>query len=77
MPSTVRLNALLLFATLIPVADLSASSEQVLYNFTVGDFPPGGVIFDAQGNLYGVGAGGGQYGYGSVFELSPSANGWI
>jgi len=77
MPSTVRLIALLLFATLIPVADLSASSEQVLYNFTVGDFQPGGVIFDAQGNLYGVSAGGGQYGYGSVFELSPSANGWI
>jgi len=36
-----------------------------------------GVIFDSAGNLYGVAGGGGLYGYGDVFELSPkSGGGW-
>ncbi len=33
------------------------------------------VTLDAEGNLYGVTAGGGAYGAGTVFELSPAANG--
>jgi len=33
------------------------------------------VIFDAAGNLYGVAASGGQYGYGDVFELVPKTTG--
>jgi uncharacterized repeat protein (TIGR03803 family) len=36
--------------------------------------PFGGVIFDFDGSLYGTTAGGG-YGWGTVFELSPSASG--
>jgi len=31
---------------------------------------------DAAGNLYGVSSNAGQYGYGRVFELSPSVSGW-
>ena len=31
---------------------------------------------DAQGNLYGTTVVNGAYGYGTVFKLSPSANGW-
>jgi uncharacterized repeat protein (TIGR03803 family) len=34
-----------------------------------------GVIFDAAGNLYGTTAYGGAYGYGTVFELSPTGGG--
>jgi uncharacterized repeat protein (TIGR03803 family) len=33
------------------------------------------LILDAKGNLYGTTYGGGQYGYGSVFELSPPGQG--
>jgi len=37
--------------------------------------PRGGLIADAQGNLYGV-AGGGSPGAGAVYELSPGTSGW-
>ncbi|MGB6677132.1 MAG: choice-of-anchor tandem repeat GloVer-containing protein, partial [Terriglobales bacterium] len=52
--------------------------EQVLYAFqggTDGSSPSSGLIFDAAGNLYGETEGGGAYGGGTVFELSPSSNG--
>ncbi len=55
-------------------------TETVLYNFC-GDVvnsqcldglgPEAGLIFDAKGNLYGTTNGGGTYGLGTVFELSP------
>jgi uncharacterized repeat protein (TIGR03803 family) len=35
------------------------------------------LTMDAQGNLYGTTYNTGAYGYGSVFKLNPSANGWI
>jgi len=35
----------------------------------------GGLVFDQQGNLYGGSSGGGDYGYGTVFQLSPGGNG--
>jgi uncharacterized repeat protein (TIGR03803 family) len=34
------------------------------------------LVFDAAGNLYGTTQSGGAYGYGTVFELSPSPGGW-
>jgi uncharacterized repeat protein (TIGR03803 family) len=34
--------------------------------------PNAGLILDAQGNFYGTTAGGGAYGYGTVFKLSPT-----
>ena len=40
-----------------------------------GYFPAGGLIFDAAGNLYGTTFGGGAYGWGTVFELTPSGDG--
>src|ERR1700733_3691255 len=52
-------------------------TETILYSFGVTTSDAGGpqsVVFDSKGNLYGT-AGGGQYGYGSVFELSPQAGG--
>ncbi len=66
------------------VFELSPSSngwtESILYNFTGGadgGSPGGGsMAFDGVGNLYGATQGGGVYGYGVVFELSPSSSGW-
>ncbi len=36
-----------------------------------GQYPLGGVIFDAEGNLYGTASGGGTFGGGVVFEITP------
>jgi uncharacterized repeat protein (TIGR03803 family) len=61
-------------------------SETVLYNFCPlgqrgrcpdGAEPQAGVIFDKVGNLYGTTElGGSNNGEGTVFRLSPGANGW-
>ena len=55
-----------------------AGNETVLYRFTGtngdGGGPWGGVVLDAQGNLYGATVGGGTYGYGTVFKLGSSGN---
>jgi uncharacterized repeat protein (TIGR03803 family) len=56
-------------------------TEKVLYNFggnnTDGYYPSGSLIFDAAGNLYGTTGTGGIYGFGTVFELSPTdGGGW-
>jgi uncharacterized repeat protein (TIGR03803 family) len=50
----------------------------VLYNFTgnSGESPMSNLLFDTSGNLYGTTEGGGLYGYGTVFELSPNGGGW-
>jgi hypothetical protein len=61
-------------------------TETALYTFTGGkdgNYPNGGLISDAKGNLYGTtdlggdgfGGSAGAYGCGVVFELSPPANG--
>jgi len=52
--------------------------ESVLYSFTGGadGSYPGSLNLDQSGNLFGVAAEGGAYGYGTVFELSPSGSGW-
>src|SRR5271165_1123194 len=41
-----------------------------------GDFPYGGLVFDAAGNLYGTASGGGFAGHGGVYEMSPGPGGW-
>jgi len=56
-----------------------AGTQKVLYAFTGGadgGQPYAGVIFDPAGNLYGVTQAGGAYNKGTVFELSPSKDGW-
>lgn len=49
-------------------------TENVLHNFglgTDGSQPFDGLVFDASGNLYGTTSGGGAYGWGTVFEVTP------
>jgi uncharacterized repeat protein (TIGR03803 family) len=56
-------------------------TETVLYSFCEADacfdgaYPKAGLIRDPQGALYGTTNEGGQYGYGTVFMLTPLANG--
>lgn len=53
------------------------SAPQVVYAFGGGDgvMPEGGVVLDADGNLYGTTAGGGTTGSGTVFEIPAAAPG--
>jgi uncharacterized repeat protein (TIGR03803 family) len=54
-------------------------SEKIVHAFRNfghdGIDPSAGPIMDASGNLYGTTQGGGAYGYGTVFELMPKADG--
>jgi uncharacterized repeat protein (TIGR03803 family) len=53
--------------------------ESVIYSFqgaSDGQNPVGGVILDQAGNLYGTTFDGGVNGGGTVYELSPSRQGW-
>ncbi len=52
---------------------------KTLYTFTGGfdGTMPQSVLVSKDGNLYGVASGGGAYGNGVVFQLTPSAGGWI
>jgi uncharacterized repeat protein (TIGR03803 family) len=62
---------------LSPQAD-GSWTEAVIYSFTGGDDgaqPTGNLIFDATGNLYGTAGGGGAYGAGVAFELTPNSDG--
>jgi uncharacterized repeat protein (TIGR03803 family) len=55
-----------------------AWNETDLYNFarqSDGGNPQSGVIFDAHGNMYGTNVNGGS-GYGVVYEMTPSGDGW-
>jgi len=55
----------------------NGSTLETLYSFCAlkdchdGEYPVGGLIMDAQGNLFGTTSAGGKYGAGVVFELSP------
>ena len=54
-------------------------TEQVLYSFTGGldgGFPSAGLAIDKSGNLFGTAFNGGTNGFGTVFELTPSAGTW-
>jgi uncharacterized repeat protein (TIGR03803 family) len=60
---------------------LCPGEESVLYRFTGsmdGSDPGwGDLALDRAGNLYGTTSDGGSYGYGSVFELTPSDGSWM
>jgi uncharacterized repeat protein (TIGR03803 family) len=79
-----RLWLLILLLALAPLSS-AEWNEKVLHSFQGGNdgsFPGGGVVFDQQGNLYGVTQAGGPPSCapignycGTVYELSPSAKG--
>jgi uncharacterized repeat protein (TIGR03803 family) len=72
----------LIFELSPPSGGIGPWTETVLYNFCSlincedGELPYGGLIFDSFGNLYGTTTMGGAGDAGTVFELSPTGNGW-
>jgi len=74
-----RSATLLLVVALLPAGNSAASTETVLYSFcsmtncSDGVGPQADLIADSNGNLYGTTVGGGGFGFGTVFELSPPA----
>jgi len=67
------------FKLAIPTVAGGQWTEQVLHSFGTGSdgaIPVAGVTLDPSGNLYGTTSAGGNYGYGTVFEVSPSTSGW-
>ena len=57
----------------------SGWTQTILHAFGAtgdGAIPYSGVIADASGNLYGTTSAGGTAGYGTVYQLVPSASGW-
>jgi uncharacterized repeat protein (TIGR03803 family) len=70
----------MLIVTLVLAPGAGAAGKyKVLHKFTYkdGDFPGGGLIFDAAGNLYGTTSLGGlsRRNLGTVFKLAPTADG--
>ena len=61
---------------LTPNAD-GSWTESVLHSFngSDGQLPKAGLIFDAAGNLYGTTSEGGTHNFGTVFKLTPNADG--
>jgi len=75
--SWISVVSLLLFA-LVSVG-MARNREKTIYIFpggSHGDDPQTGVVSDSDGNLYGTTYYGGTYGWGTVFELKRSKNGW-
>lgn len=56
-----------------------ASTTKVVYSFAGdedGEYPDTELVMDAGGNLYGTTVLGGDFGSGTVFQLTPSGSGW-
>ena len=69
--------ALAVFSALLLVGawPAQAQTEKVLYSFGSqsgdGSNPVAGLVLDTEGNLYGTTEYGGEYGGGTVFEVTP------
>ena len=57
-----------------------AASTQVIYSFAGdedGEYADTDLVMDKLGDIYGTTVQGGDFGSGTVFELSPSGDGWV
>jgi uncharacterized repeat protein (TIGR03803 family) len=60
------------YGTVFKLAANGPLTTLVLFNYTDGAYPQGGLIQDSDGNFYGTTAGGGASGAGTVFRLSTN-----
>ena len=59
---------------------LKASTTEVIYSFAGeddGEYTDTDVAIDSAGNLYGTSVLGGEFGGGTVWQLSPAGGGWV
>jgi uncharacterized repeat protein (TIGR03803 family) len=72
-------NVGVVYELMPPVPPSKTWTEEILWNFTGPDGanPQNTVIFDANGSLLSTTKQGGAYGFGTVFKLTPSGNGWL
>jgi uncharacterized repeat protein (TIGR03803 family) len=79
--SRLRSACRIFFVTAFALASVytaAAGTETVLHQFvnlSRGGFPASPLVADSQGNFYGTTAGGGVYGFGTVFELAQNSAG--
>jgi uncharacterized repeat protein (TIGR03803 family) len=62
----------------VRTGDSYAAAPTILVNFDYADgaYPLSGLIIDGSGNLFGTTSSGGSFGYGTVFEIANTANGY-
>src|SRR5882757_10244965 len=68
-----------LAVTILASAAWAAKAPQVIYSLAGendGEYTDTDLVIDSAGNLYGTSVQGGDFGGGTVFQLSPSGNGW-
>jgi uncharacterized repeat protein (TIGR03803 family) len=78
LPAKARTAGLILCLILAAGSAWAGSKGKVIYNFhdaPDGVEPDAALVFDSGGNLFGTTYLGGAYGFGTVFELSPDADG--
>ena len=66
-------------AVVILMSAAWAATPQVIYSFggdADGEYTDTDLVVDSAGNLYGTSVQGGDFGSGTVFQLSPSGSGW-
>src|SRR6266702_4698325 len=77
---TVRIGAVAATAIfLLSLARISAATTDVIFSFEEdeGEYADTDLETDSAGNIYGTTVLGGDFGGGSVFQLSPTPNGWV
>jgi uncharacterized repeat protein (TIGR03803 family) len=75
-PVAIATSFAVIFSLLVPTS--AATKFETIYKFTGGtdgQGPRAGLIQDTDGKLYGTTFFGGAYGWGTVFQLSPSGDG--
>ena len=78
--SSLAMQTLAVISLALPLTSgtWAAPKYKVLHAFGTGNDGAGlygGLVFDQRGNLYGGTNGGGDYGYGTVFQLIPGRGG--
>src|SRR2546429_3524813 len=80
------MNALIRFKSVIPLfvialslATATATTTDVIFSFDEddGEYADTDLETDSAGNIYGTTVLGGDHGSGTVFQLSPTPNGWV
>jgi len=74
MSRVVRISAVLAMLT----STASASTTRVIFSFDEDDgaYPDSDLVIDNAGNIYGTSVLGGDFGAGTVFQMTPSRDGW-